>query len=347
MTQKHFLVVGAGIAGISICKQFISRGHEVTLIDSGINRSSVIAAGMINPIVFRRMTKSWRIDEFLPAAKSFYAEFTEACNEQFLFPIDIRRLFSSEQEHNFWIEKQDLVAYKDYLIPLTKEDDEYNRAINEFGTGRLKNGYYVATHSFLERAKQWIAQTNKVLLEKVDYSLIDPENSAYKGIEYDGIVFCEGVEVRHNPWFKDLPINDTKGETLTIRSHEIPEDESLNRKCFILPMGNSEFKVGATYEWNTYNDDLSEEGKNQLKDMIAYATNASYTIIDHKAGIRPTTLDRRPLMGSHAQFKSLHVFNGLGTKGYLLAPLLAQETVEHILDGRILDKEVEISRTIK
>jgi glycine oxidase len=347
MTQKHFLVVGAGVAGISICKQFISRGHKITLIDSGINRSSAVAAGLINPIVFRRMTKSWRVDEFLPEAIEFYTELGRVCNDTFLFPIQIRRLFSSEQERNFWLEKQEKDAFQEYLNPITADDLSYDKAVNEFGTGRLKKGFYVSTSSFMEKAKNWISQSGSVHCEKVDYTAIDPEKAAYKEIQYDGIVFCEGAEIHGNPWFKDLPVNDTKGETLTILSDEIPENESLNRKCFILPMGNKEFRVGATYVWDTSDSELTEEGKKELQGMITYATSASYTIIDHKAGVRPTTLDRRPLMGSHFTHEKLFVFNGLGTKGYLLAPLLAKEMIEFILDGKILDKEVGLARTIK
>lgn len=347
MTQKHFLVVGAGVAGISICKQLITRGHRVTLIDSGINRSSVIAAGLINPIVFRRMTKSWRVDEFLPYATKFYSELSEECKEQFLFPIDIRRLFSSVQERNFWLEKQEKDGYKDYLHIVTDSDNTYSLAKNEFGTGRLKQGYYVSTISFLELSKKWIALSNQVICEKVDYADVDPETVSFKGTRYDGIVFCEGVEARHNPWFENLPINDTKGETISIRSTTIPEGESLNRKCFTLPIGNHEFRVGATYDWNTYNDDITEEGKKQLQEMLAYITDQPYTIIDQKAGIRPTTIDRRPLMGTHHIYKNLFVFNGLGTKGYLLAPLLSKELVDHILDDSPLYKEVLVSRTLK
>lgn len=347
MTQKQFLVVGAGVAGISICKQLISRGHHVTLIDSGINRSSVIAAGLINPIVFRRMTKSWRVDEFLPYAKKFYEELGKKCQEQFLFPIEIRRLFSSEQERNFWLEKQKKEEYQEYLNPLTEEDNCYSLAKNEFGTGRLKQGFYVSTVSFLERCKKWIEQSNTLITEKVDYTEIDPDALMYKGMQYDGIVFCEGVEARFNPWFKNLPINDTKGETITIRSTAIPENESLNRKCFTLPIGNHEFRVGATYDWNTFNDDVTEEGRKQLQEMLAFVTDKPYTIIDQKAGIRPTTIDRRPLMGAHSVHKNLFIFNGLGTKGYLLAPLLAKELVDHILEGTALDREVLVSRTLK
>ena len=49
-------------------------------------------------------------------------------------------------------------------------------------------------------------------------------------------------------------------------------------------------------------------------------------------------------MGKHPNFDSLYIFNGLGTKGYLMAPLLAQEMTDYMLDEKLLDKEIDIQR---
>jgi glycine oxidase len=77
---------------------------------------------------------------------------------------------------------------------------------------------------------------------------------------------------------------------------------------------------------------------------LRYLTDKNYTIINQESGIRPTTRDRRPIIGTHQAFNKLHVFNGLGAKGYLLAPLLAKEFVTHLLTGAPLDPEVVINR---
>jgi glycine/D-amino acid oxidase-like deaminating enzyme len=144
-----------------------------------------------------------------------------------------------------------------------------------------------------------------------------------------------------------MPINPTQGEILTITSENIIEIESLNRKCFILPIGNHHFKVGSTYIWDTYDSAITTTGKAEIEKNITYLTDSTYEVIAQNAGIRPTTLDRRPLIGAHMDYPNLHIFNGLGAKGYMLAPLLAKEMVDHILDGNLLDKETSISRLIK
>ena len=106
-------------------------------------------------------------------------------------------------------------------------------------------------------------------------------------------------------------------------------------------------RLGATYDWNTNNTDLTEEGKADLLDKVQLLTKSPFEIIEHKAGIRPTSPDRRPIIGRHHEFSKLSIFNGLGTKGYLIAPKLSEEFVQFLDDETELDKEVRVERYLK
>jgi glycine/D-amino acid oxidase-like deaminating enzyme len=136
----------------------------------------------------------------------------------------------------------------------------------------------------------------------------------------------------------------TKGELLTIKNETLSQDESYNYKCFVLPIGNNEFKVGATYTWNSPNVELSLEAKDELFQHYSNLINSGGKIVNHEAGVRPTVLDRRPLVGEHPTIKNLYIFNGLGAKGYLISPMLAEEFLSYLLDGVELDKEIDIKR---
>ena len=81
----------------------------------------------------------------------------------------------------------------------------------------------------------------------------------------------------------------------------------------------------------------------KLEDLI----HIPYEIIDYSAGIRPTTRDRKPFIGTHPKHKNLHIFNGLGSKGVTLAPYYSNQLVEYLTAGAFLDKEVNIDRYIK
>jgi glycine/D-amino acid oxidase-like deaminating enzyme len=66
--------------------------------------------------------------------------------------------------------------------------------------------------------------------------------------------------------------------------------------------------------------------------------------VDYKTGIRPTVLDRRPLLGKHPKYQNLAVFNGLGTRGIIYAPALAEILYEHLENATNLDTEMDIDR---
>lgn len=340
--NSHYLIVGAGLSGISVATHLIQKNAQVTIIDSGVNHSSIIAAGMINPLVFRRMTKSWRLDDFMPYLIEFYNGLEKLTNSKFFHPIQIRRMFSTEHERELWLKKQEREDFAAYMHKITSEDDNYDQVLNDFGSGRIKQSAYVDTPIFLSEMKQWISEKGTLLESTFDYDKL--KDTSYRGIKYNHIIFCEGYQGVDNPWFGNLPLNQTKGETLNIESDGIPEHESVNRKCFILPLGNKQFKVGSTYVWHTSTTNTTEEGKEDILEKASVLTNAPIKVVDQAAGVRPTVVDRRPLIGTHAEYKKYHIFNGLGTKGYMLAPLLSKEFVDYLVEDKALLDELDIRR---
>ncbi|MCR9171221.1 MAG: FAD-binding oxidoreductase [bacterium] len=343
MKNNHpTIVVGAGLAGLSVAVRLIEKNQPVVLYDNGVNHSSRVAAGMINPLVFRRMNRAWRIDECIEAVHSFYSDMEKKTEQSFFHPVVIRRMFSNEHERELWMQKQPLPEYDAYMTKTTEADDNFKGAINNFGSGRVKNASYVSTSVFLEAVKEYIVEKADVRNEPFDYNEI--EEGTYKGEPFERIVFCEGYRGLDNPFFNYLPLQQTKGETLVIKSDSIPENESVNRKCFILPMGNQQFKVGSTYDWDSSDTSITEAGRAAILEKVAYLTEDTVEVIDQEAGVRPTTPDRRGMMGQHPEHKKLYIFNGLGTKGYLIAPLLSREFVEHLINDAPLNQEVDIER---
>jgi glycine oxidase len=341
-TTNSYIIVGAGLSGICVATELIKKGAKVTLIDNGINHSSAIAAGMINPLVFRRMTKSWRVDDFIPYLKSFYREMEQETESSFFHSVPVRRLFSSEQERDFWLKKQEREDFHPYMHKVTDDDFAYTGGKNPFGSGRVKETYCIEVGPFLASMKRWIETKGSILNEEFDATLL--EGTTYKDTLYDDVVFCQGYLNKGNKWFGDIPLDQTKGETLTIRSNDLPENVSLNRKCFMLPKGDHQFKIGSTYGWSDPTTHITEEAKKEILHNLSFIIDEQVTVVNQEAGVRPTTRDRRPLLGTHQELTHYHLFNGLGAKGYMLAPLIAKEFVEYLVDGVELEKEVNISR---
>jgi glycine/D-amino acid oxidase-like deaminating enzyme len=141
-----------------------------------------------------------------------------------------------------------------------------------------------------------------------------------------------------------VPVIPTKGEVLTISSEEVKLNAILASGGGIIPLPENKFKVSGTYEWDAVNNNPSEEGKENLVEIWQRLTGSTYQIIDHQAGSRPASIDRRPIVGMHPKFRNIGLFNGLGTKGITLAPYFAKAFTEHLLDREELHPEADIKR---
>ena len=75
---------------------------------------------------------------------------------------------------------------------------------------------------------------------------INTNQVAYKNILAGKIVFCEGHRLTNNPFFNYLPLLRTKGELITVKLKGLKVNELLKSSISILPLGDDEYKVGAT-----------------------------------------------------------------------------------------------------
>lgn len=114
-----------------------------------------------------------------------------------------------------------------------------------------------------------------------------------------------------------------------------------------MPLGNDLFKVGATYNWKDKTDVPTEEGKAELIERIKEIIDCDFEIVSHFGGVRPTVKDRRPIIGTHDVYKSLHILNGLGTRGVMLGPAMAKDLFNLIENKIPLDPAIDINRFYK
>ena len=348
LQNYNYIIIGQGLAGTILAQTLLKENKSVLIIDdASLSQASKIAAGLYNPVVFKRLVKSWLADELLPFMDEFYTDAEKQLNTNFYFKKKIVKPFAEAQERTLWEKKVNEEVGK--YLSKTIHDDFLNDIIyNPLGVSEIVHGGNLNTALFLESFRNYFKQNNFLLEEKFDYNqLIISDNSvSYKNIIADKIIFCEGFKTIDNPYFSWLPFKLTKGEIITVKipNADINEEFVINKGVFILPLGNKIYKVGATYEWTDLTEQTTEKGRNDLVDKFKKAIKVPFEIINHEAGIRPTVIDRRPLIGLHPQHKSLAVFNGMGTKGVMLAPYFANHFVDFLADKIALNKEVDIER---
>ena len=116
-----------------------------------------------------------------------------------------------------------------------------------------------------------------------------------------------------------------KGEVLTLRLPGYPHSEKIvHGGVFIMPLGDDLYKVGATYSWDPLDERPSDQGKDWLLERLAKLWQGPVEQLGHEAAVRPAVRDRKPILGAVDGREGLYVFNGMGSRGTLLAPLLSQ-----------------------
>lgn len=340
-----YLIIGSGLAGISFAEVALRDDKSIFVLDNNSQNSSKIAGGLYNPVILKRFSEVWNAQEQLIVMNDFYSLLEEKlkCKVDFKKPI-LRKFFSVEEQNN-WFAASDKVGLAPFLSTelISKK---YVGIDSPYGYGEVLQTGYVDTALLLNKYKEYLIQNNLFLEEAFDYNALKSESDGirYKDIQAKHIIFAEGFGMHANPYFKNLPLDGTKGELFTIKAPQLDLDVIVNTSVFILPLGNDLFKVGATYNWKDKTDLPTEEGKTELIERIKEIITCDFEIVEHFAGVRPTVKDRRPLVGTHKDHNSIHILNGLGTRGVMLGPSMAKALFDHIENQTPLNPVIDVKR---
>lgn len=347
--KKHvdYIIVGQGIAGTILSFQLIHQSKSILVVDKGFeNSSSYVAAGLINPTVLKRITKTWRADEFSSYNDNFYDKLHSFLDGTYYHKLPFSKLINSSEEKDFWEHRYHQDNVKNYIEKDLVSIENQNQFANDFVAGKVKKTAWLNIKPLLNDFRNYLSKNESLLDESFDFDSLDlSDNSVnYKGISAERIIFCEGSNVSNNPFFNYLPMVLNKGELITIETDQFKSDIILKKKVFILPVKENTYKIGATFEWKWEDENPSEIRKKELITDFQKITTRDYKLINHEAGVRPSSRDRRPIIGLHPTNKLIGVFNGLGSRGCLMAPLLAKEFIDYLEKKSELNEEADIKR---
>lgn len=343
--EVDYILVGCGLAGINFCELLFQNNKSFVVFDNNSQQSSTVAGGLYNPVILKRFTPVWKSDIQLKFVSQVYTVLEKKLDKKLDYKLPVRRVFHSIEEQNNWIVASDKKGLSPYLSTtfIKNENPNINAA---FGFGEVKFTGRVDTSLLISEYRKLLKRNHQLLEETFNYNSIELNDRKvlYKNITAKHIIFSEGFGLHQNPFFNNLPLKGTKGELLIINAPKLKINYVLKSSAFLIPYGNHDYLLGATYEWNDKTNATTEKAKNELLKKLDTMISCPYEVIGQYAGIRPTVVDRRPLVGTHPEYNRLHILNGLGTRGVMIAPYVAKALYDAIENGKELDSEIDIKR---
>jgi len=351
------IIIGAGIAGASLAHALTQQNQKVLVLDKkGIASGGSGAAGaFVSPKIGLASPLHSLTNEAFEYAKDFYLNH---CPEYYAQTGVLRIPKDDADAKKFPIyEKANSNAYEHY-------DSERLKAL---GIDVPYDGFYFPEAGACEALDICV-----FLLKGIDFHIHEVKQMHHSnglwhidGYSATNIVIATGFENKlfdmdymsvHGIW-------GNRGDFSSSLDLPISMHQSMSVGANV----DGIIKLGATHERGVKDVKPCEEKESlSLKEMASELIDTSdLELTQMYCGMRAGSRDSFPLIGkvidvdtmleTHPSIKkgrkfplkyidNLYVYNGLGGRGFVFAPMLAQMLAEHIIEGKEIDKRVNPDR---
>lgn len=347
-SRPEFLLVGQGLAGSCLALALQRRGRRVLVVDAGrAHAASTVAAGLINPLAGIRFNAAPGTDQWLAAAQTLYDDLGREFGRPFYHRLPMLRLFRTEQQVRFFTRRQALPADPYVAHRLASQDVPAGIRAPLGGFLQRQTGY-LELPALLTALEGRFRAGGAYLAGRIDWQGVDVARDGVcaAGVAADHLVVCTGAQLADTRWFADLPLAPEKGEVLELASPRTLTDAIVNRGHWLVPLAGGGYRFGATHEHDYADAAPSTAGRAALTAALEamLSRTEDIEVRSHTAGIRPSTRDRHPLIGTHPACPRLHLFNGFGGRGCLKVPWYAERFADYLTGRGAVPAEADIVR---
>lgn len=334
IAPRQIAIIGAGIAGLSTAHAFAQLGHQVVIYDqiAPLTGASGNPLALLNPKLCKieqsadhLMTLSWqkaiRHYSNFCAFRSIQVQQIALKNPQDLldlveqYPADILKVVHAERsELKTTLDSINLI-HAGAVEPQKLAEEILSHPHITFVQAKIE-GYEIQEHG-------------KIKLLAVDQPL---ENV------FDHIVVCCARDSKS--FFKDFPLlKPIRGQVswLDNRDIQLNSNQAYSYGGYCMQLNEKQLILGASFYPGREDTEVLTEDHQHNLDLLAdvfpgYASQlVSIEQWQGRASIRAQSLDYFPLLGKMNENEEIYTFSGLGSKGFLYAPLCADVLVAQVL----------------
>ena len=340
-----YIIIGQGLCGSWLSYYMMKAGKKVFVIDEAATYSSTkVASGIINPVTGRRIVRTWRIEELLPFALDAYTRLGAALDTNIVTQTSVLDFHPTLQMQDAFNSR--LPVETEYLHSYDDEQRWKSFFNFHYSIGEVAPCLLIDLHNLLDGWRSKLKEADALVEEPFNWAdcTINDDHVVYRNYNAEKIFCCEGVAGFTNPYFKNLPYSHMKGEALIVSIPGLPTTHIYKHGLSIVPWQGGLFWVGSSYEWKFEHLQSTTLFRQRCEAFLQQFVKLPYSIVDHIAADRPANMERRPFVGLHPRHPAVGILNGMGTKGCSLAPLFANQLVQHLVDNSPLYADADVAR---
>ncbi|MGM8884803.1 FAD-dependent 5-carboxymethylaminomethyl-2-thiouridine(34) oxidoreductase MnmC [Psychrobacter sp. 1U2] len=371
LDNNHYIVIGAGVAGLMMAWSLVNRGIKVTLLD----KTAPLAGASGNPraLLAPKMTPVHHVDEHLHTigylySSRLYHQLNEQAKKQDIVPI-IEPTAALDLLLKANIDSTQIADYPDDLattLPaseaevlsgLTAQDLTENLYLPQSGLVNpqaLK--YIILSHPLISFMRLEVTEIDE---GKNNISVIGydhKEQSANQiALQADNVVICAAFESHYLDkrifdcrkirgqlsWFTPTPEQLASLPKLPLKYGgycSLFTPKAGDAKLNAVIEGQPQFLLGASFVRNDTDTGIRanehEVSRNKLIEAIPeldIIVPSDTQSWQARAGVRTQTPDYHPIIGQLADSQRIWVMSAMGAKGYAFAPICAEALADIML----------------
>ncbi len=341
--QVDFLIIGQGLAGSLLARALKHRGQKVMVVDDGWkSSSSQVAAGLMTPLTGRRFTLTPEYPELFQRAQKILSSLNVFRS------IEVYRIFVDAQQREQGLKRSQSDTCRPFIKKISDQAGELDSRLTDEWGGALMSGAWVDLPKLLHDSRIELQAENawrQATFDPGDVQ-ITSDFIQWRDVTARGLIYCDGYKSSQRGPFTYLPWKPAKGEAITFQSPVLQTSFVLNREGWALPIGKGRWRAGTNWEWTQLDENPSSMQKEKLiRRFIGYFREPiMLEVTEHVAGVRPCTSDSYPMIGTHPSLPRVHLFNGMGPRGTVWAPTLAEEMADYLVKQSPLRAQCDLRR---
>lgn len=332
--QRHIAIIGAGIAGLSCAHAFAQRGHNVTIFD----QSAPLAGASGNPLALLNpklcpieqsaehlMTLAWQ------HALNHYPKFRA------FRPIAVHQLALKNATDLLALVEQ----YPENVLHAQNNDSLEVKTT--FPSMVLNQAGSIEPHQLkdqiLEHPLIKFQQANVKCIEKCESNILKLMDHQQNHLgTFNHVVVCCAKASQN--FFEHFPVlKPIRGQVSWVNNgkHALSESQAYSYGGYCMQLNPQALILGASFYPNRDDNAVQiEDHQHNLALIASVFPNYAETLPEinqwqGRASVRAQSSDYFPLLGKMQDDAEIYTFSGLGSKGFLFAPLCSEVLMAEVL----------------